>query len=53
MVYQPDLVAMGKTKPGWTSIKSTADKVKFVNVENSFINNKKKLLQMPQSLNGN
>lgn len=29
---------MGKTKPGWTSIKSTADGAKFVNIESLFIN---------------
>lgn len=40
---------MGKTKPGCTSIKSTADKVKFVNVESPFINKQTKLLQMPVS----
>lgn len=29
---------MGKNRPGWTSIKSTADGVKYVNIESSFIN---------------
>lgn len=31
---------MGKTKPGWTSIRSTADltEAKFVNIESPFIN---------------
>lgn len=44
---------MDKTKPDWTSIKSTADEAKFVNLESPFINKQTKKLQMPQSLNGN
>lgn len=33
---------MDKTKPDWTSIKSTADEAKFVNLESPFINKQNK-----------
>lgn len=44
---------MGKIEPGWTSIKSTADGAKLMNIESPFTNKQTKKLQMPQCLNEN
>lgn len=44
---QSDLVYMGKTKLDWTSIISTADEVKFVNIESPSLF-KKKILKIPK-----